>query len=171
LINLFLDLDDITLGITDINDPHVTVELSKVPYYSRAHLIEWLKYGGDSLKGLDNMKHIRARVVQYHNNGTENSIVDPTPDFRWRKQKANNLGLKLHIPLTPITTTDIPEILRDKLGALKSTAGWTKSLEFLPKLTINDMEAYLNSVKSKRTLIEHHNSFQNHILIWILFIL
>jgi len=65
------------LNITYINDPHITVELSKVPYYSHGHLIEWLKYRGDSLKR-DNMNHIRALLFEYHNKGTENSIVDPT---------------------------------------------------------------------------------------------
>ena len=77
------------------------------------------------------MKHIRARVVHYHNNGTANTIVDPTPDFKWKKKKAHILGFQLNISVAP--TSYLPEILKDKLGPLKSTVGWTKSLELLPK--------------------------------------
>ena len=82
---VFLDLNDISLDVLDVDDLHVSVTLSEVLHYPREHLIEWLIYRGDSLKGLDNMKHIRARVVHYHNNGTANTIVDPTPDFKWKK--------------------------------------------------------------------------------------
>ena len=43
------------------------------------------------------------------------------------------------------------EILKDKLGPLKSTVGWTKSLEFLPKVTIIDVENYIRFITSKHS--------------------
>ena len=47
----------------DIDHPFIHVDLCKLPNYSRDHLITWLKYCGDTLKHLDNMKEIRNRYV------------------------------------------------------------------------------------------------------------
>ena len=50
---VFLDLNDISLDVSYVDDPHVSVTLSEVPHYPREHIIEWLRYRGDSLKALD----------------------------------------------------------------------------------------------------------------------
>ena len=45
---VFLDLNDISLDVSYVDDPHVSVTLSEVPHYPRKHIIEWLRYRGDS---------------------------------------------------------------------------------------------------------------------------
>ena len=66
-----------------------------------------------------------------------------------KKKKAHILGFQLNIPVAP--TSYLPEILKDKLGPLKSTAGLTKSLELLPKVTIIDVENYMRFITSKHS--------------------
>ena len=115
--------------------------------YEKGHLLSWLKYRGDSLKSLGNIKHIRCRVLHYFKNNIDNNIVDPTSDLKWKTRKVELLGKKL-LQKNP-TVSEVPEVLRGKLGPLTSTIGWVKSLEGLPRLTINEIELYLEKVSSK----------------------
>ena len=115
--------------------------------YEKGHLLSWLKYRGDSLKSLGNIKDIRCRVLHYFKNNIDNNIVDPTSDLKWKTRKVELLGKKL-LQKNP-TVSEVPEVLRGKLGPLTSTIGWVKSLEGLPRLTINEIELYLEKVSSK----------------------
>ena len=56
-----VDIRDIKLTPDDIEDPNVHADVAKLGEYKRHQMIEWLRYRGDSLKGLATAKDCRFR--------------------------------------------------------------------------------------------------------------
>ena len=120
----------------------------KLSEYSRDHLIMWLKFRGDTLKQLNNMKEIRNRVLQYITNKTDNLIIDPTPDQKWLRKKAYCLGVKIRTQPVPCLPT-VPIILKNELGVFKSLNGWSKSLHEKPIFTTEHIHKYYEKIRKQ----------------------
>lgn len=95
------------------------------------------------------MKDIRSRVLQYYKNNTYTNIVDPSPDLKWKTKKAQSLGRKLLTNTSTVQSSMVPDVLKDKLGPLLSTAGWSKSLEGMPMFTAVHIEQYFTTITEK----------------------
>ena len=57
----FPELDEIELFITDVDDPDITIEKSQLAKNTKDQLINWLKFRGDSSKGLHTARECRTR--------------------------------------------------------------------------------------------------------------
>ena len=126
----------------DIDDQCVHVDLKDLPNYDKDHLLTWLKYRGDSLKCMDNMKTIRTRVLWYFKNGTDKNLVDPTLDLKWKKAKVNKYNIFVpELPTLAVLNT-VPDILRHDVGDIQSLDGWSKDLTSMPSFTIQHIDSY-----------------------------
>ena len=56
-----LEPGQIVLTADDITDKHIIVDKNKLSEYPKDHLVNWLKYRGDTLKGTKNTKDARVR--------------------------------------------------------------------------------------------------------------
>ena len=132
----------------DIDDPCVHVDLDNLPQYDRNHLINWLKYRGDCLKSLDSMKDIRTRVLQYFKNGTDNNLVDPTLDLKWKKEKV--LKYNIFVPKLKYAArlNTVPDILKHDVGDIQKLDGWSKKLFNMPTFTIEHIDKYYEKVNN-----------------------
>ena len=132
----------------DIDDPCVHIDLDNLPKYDRNHLFTWLKYRGDSLKSLDNMKSIRTRVLWYFKNGTDKNLVDPTLDLKWKKAKVAKYNI--FVPKLPklLTLNTVPDILKHDVGDIQSLDGWSKDLSSMPSFSIQHIDEYYDKVNN-----------------------
>ena len=100
-----------------------------------------------------------SRVLQYFNNNQENHLVDPSSDLRWKKIKADKLGVILLIELDP-SLPECPDVLKNELGTIKSIAGWTKSLLGVPTFNSSKIKEYYELINNKltkqSTLVKKH---------------
>ena len=69
----------------DIEDPIVYINLHDLKSYTIQHLKTWLIYRGDSLKNVEILKETQVKVLQYFKLGTEEKLIDPTPNKIWLK--------------------------------------------------------------------------------------
>ena len=51
----------------DVDDPHVHIEIENIRTYSKEHLQNWIRYRGDTLKGIANLRDAQVKVLQYFN--------------------------------------------------------------------------------------------------------
>ena len=57
--------------------------------------MQWLVYRGDSLQAIHSLKDAKTRVLRYFDNKTNDHLVDPTLDLKWKRMEASCLGLTL----------------------------------------------------------------------------
>ena len=84
------------------------------------------------------------RVLHNIENGLDKKICDPSPDKKWLRRKANKLGLIIK-PMEidqPYLLLKPPNLIANELGAIKSLAGWTKSLSDATVLTMKEIKKY-----------------------------
>ena len=77
-------------------------------------------------------------------------ICDPSPDQKWPRRKANKLGLIIK-PMEidqPYLLLKPPNLTANELGAMKSLAGWAKSLSDAPVLTMKEIKKYFDHVST-----------------------
>lgn len=154
------DYSLVVIEEVDIDDPCVHVDLENLPNYDRNHLISWLKYRGDNLKSLDNMKSIRTRVLWYFKNGTDKNLVDPTLDLKWKKAKVAKYNIFVpQLPKLSVLNV-VPDILKHDIGDIQSLDGWSKDLTNMPTFTIQHIDYYYDKVNSafshNATRVEKH---------------
>ena len=61
-LSKYMDPIDVHLLECDIDDPCVHIELENLPNYSRQHLMQWLVYRGDCLRGIHTLKDVKSSV-------------------------------------------------------------------------------------------------------------
>lgn len=102
------------------------------------------------------------RILSYYNVGTENNIIDPTPEKKWLYKKASILKLKIVVPKQSNLqfVGKCPGEFQADLQNLNSPDGWSKTLENLPNLTVEKIMAYVErinrSCNAKSTKIKKH---------------
>ena len=79
--------------------------------------------------------------MQYYNNKQENDLVDPSSD---------KLGVNLLIKVDP-SLPECPGVLKNKLGALKSIAGWTNSILGAPTFDASKIKDCHQLINDKLT--------------------
>ena len=72
--------------------------------------------------------------------------MDCSSDQRWIQKKAEELGIILQNPVKVFTLPQVPDMLRNELGALKNLAEWTKSLDNLSKFSASNIDNYFYNV-------------------------
>ena len=60
--------------------------------------------------------------LHYINNGTASHLIDPTPEKQCFQKKALKFGFHIH-EANKLTSFDVPDILTNELGPLKSSCG------------------------------------------------
>ena len=74
-------------------------------------------------------------------------------------QNAARLGITLckrHTASLP----DVPKMLSDEINNFTKFAGWTKSLENIPKLGVEDLQKYFSSIS--KTLLKESTTVKKH---------
>ena len=101
---------------------------------------------------------LSCRILEYVKNGTQDQVVDPTPERKWLRLKACHMGWVIH---------DDPElIIQDHDSYLvignygSDSNGWCQSLINLPKISIACIETFyeksIGTVMHKGTTIKKH---------------
>ncbi|XP_057294406.1 uncharacterized protein LOC130622965 [Hydractinia symbiolongicarpus] len=93
--DILVDPASVILTEDDISDPHVKIDIEKLPKYKVEHLKSWLIFRGDTLHGIDTLKDAQVRVLHYIESKTSSRIVDPTPEKVWLRIKAEKMGILL----------------------------------------------------------------------------
>ena len=75
----------------------VSIDIDKLSSYKIEHLKKCLIYRGDRLHNIQSLKSAQVRVLEYFDNGTNNTIVDPTPKKVWLRKKAESIGVILSL--------------------------------------------------------------------------
>ena len=145
-----VDPANILLSESDIQDKWVHIDLENLPNYSKEHIMQWLVYRGDSLKGIRCLKDGRFRVLKYFDNKTNDHIVDPTSDLKWKRMKAACLRCKLVVKVNVFDDITVPSELKFELGMLKNLDGWSKTLDGIPQSFTHDhIVKYHERINSK----------------------
>ena len=125
------DYSSIVITEADVDDARVHVDKEKLFSYDHDHLLTWLKFRGDSLKHIDTMKLIQSRVLEYFNNGTDQQLIDPTLDKRYKRAKVEKYEILKHgqLPILKVrpTLNPVPDILKHDMATPTSSAGWSFS--------------------------------------------
>ena len=109
--------------------------------------MQWLVYRVDSLQAIHSLKDDKTRVLRYFDNKTNDHLVDPTLDLKWKRVKASCLGLTLSVVDT-VVDVSVSRELSFELGSLKSFNGWTKTLNGAPNLSHEYVVSYHNKISS-----------------------
>ena len=122
------------------------IDIDKLLDYDRDHLTQWLKFRGDGLKHVDTMKSLRSRVLEYIKKKTDQKLLDPTLGQIYKKLKAEKFGIQLPVIDERPSLNPVPACLVDDIADPKLSAGWSKDLNSLPRLTLDHIEQYHQSV-------------------------
>ena len=98
-----------------------------------------------------------CRILQYFKNSRQDIVIDPTPEKKWLRSKAQKMSLVISQDPELIITDD-PLLLIGNYGS--DQIGWCQSLENLPAITVNGIEAFFDkstkAVMRKGTKIKKH---------------
>ena len=91
-------------------------------------------------------------------NGTQNQVVDPTPERKWLRLKACHMGWVIHDDPEFIIQDHDPYLVIGNYGS--DSNGWCQSLINLPKISIACIETFyeksIGTVMHKGTTIKKH---------------
>ena len=101
-------------------------------------------------------------MLHYYKLGSENRLVDPTPDKIWLKKKAQSMGLTLfESPALPALLS-VHTAFHCDMANLDNSDGWPKSLNGIPRFTADKIEKHFErvnaAVTSKSSIVKKHFS-------------
>ena len=76
-----------------------------------------------------------------------NILYDPTPERKWLSKKAKSMGLSLKSD-KPKNLPVVPKDFEYDVIEVNACEGWSKSLENLPKLTLQNIDTYFESINN-----------------------
>ena len=105
-----------------------------------------MTHRGDSLKNVETLKEAQVKVLQYFKLGTENKLIDPTPNKIWLSKKAKLMDLikKEYLKNLP----NAPKDFVFDLSNLSLIDGWSKSLEGMPSFSIEHIDSYSQKINT-----------------------
>ena len=92
------------------------------------------------------IKFFFFRTLHYFKSGLQRKVADCSSDQRWIQKKAEKLGIILQNPVKVSALPQVPDMLKNELGALKNLARWTKSLDNLSKFSASNIDSYFYNV-------------------------
>ena len=101
-------------------------------------------------------------MLHHYKLGSENRLVDPTPDRIWLKKKAQSMSLTLLEPPALPALLSVPTAFHYDMANLDSSDGWSKSLNGIPRFTADKIEKHFErvnaAVTSKSSIVKKHFS-------------
>ncbi|XP_057310870.1 uncharacterized protein LOC130648792 [Hydractinia symbiolongicarpus] len=160
--DISVDPASIILTEDDISDPHVKIDIEKLPKYKVEHLKSWLIFRGDTLHGIDTLKDAQVRVLHYIESKTSSRIVDPTPEKVWLRIKAEKMGILLKPLWKEGTMPAVPVELKANISNLLDLTGWSKSLTEMPSFTVENINIY--NKKVNQTYCKNSTAIKKHFI-------